>query len=175
MLFGGQLSHVAENSKNEQVLQIRLFVEKTTGLAARLTDEIMVEIFQRADGKVMAFNVSELDEVIPRVDAEGKDFLQVNFISGKKILLTDHLVGFKPIPSVGLDMTKLPKVVTTPDLLSVVDAIEDTMIASQSNEEVDVLKRVFDSVLKGAEAVGFDLTSERIWIQNVNRTNRNSV
>lgn len=154
--------------------QIRDFVGKSSGLALKLED-VILEIFQRADGKTMAFDVSELDEVISRVDAEGKAFLQVNFLSGKKILLTDNLIGFKPLPSIGLDMTKLPKVVTTPDLISVVDAIEDTLLTGVSaTEEVDILKKVFDSVLRGAEAVGFDLTSERVWLTNLSRNERAS-
>ena len=139
-----------------KTVQIREFVDKSSGLASRL-DDVILEIFQRADGKTMAFDVSDLDEVIARVDADGKGFLQVNFLDGKKILLTDNLIGFKPLPSIGLDMSKLPKVVTTPDLISVVDAIEDSMLTGTgAAEETDILKKVFDSVLRGAEAVGFD-------------------
>lgn len=163
---------VDATAKIEQLHQIRAFVEKSGGLATKKeTDDKVFRIFQRTDGKTMAFTVDQLDEVIERVDSDGKGFLQINFTSGKKILLTDNLVGFKPIPAIGLDMGKLPKVVTTPDLMSVVDAIEDSMLAGdQSSEEVDVLKKVFDSVLRGAEAVGFDITSERIWLQNVSRS-----
>ena len=94
----------------------------------------------------------------------------MNFQSGKKILLTQNLIGFKPAPSRGLDLTKLPKVVTTPDLLSVVEAIEDSISTMPTQpEELDVLKKVFDSVLRGAEAVGFDTTSERVWMQSLTR------
>ena len=157
-----------------KTVQIREFVDKSSGLASRL-DDVILEIFQRADGKTMAFDVSDLDEVIARVDADGKGFLQVNFLDGKKILLTDNLIGFKPLPSIGLDMSKLPKVVTTPDLISVVDAIEDSMLTGTgAAEETDILKKVFDSVLRGAEAVGFDLTPERIWLHNLSRTSRAS-
>lgn len=170
---GGFLNQpVDATAKKEQLTQIHSFVEKSTGLTSRL-DELLVQIFQRADGKTMIVDVSEVDEVISRVDSDGKSFLQINFVSGKKILLTDNLVGFKPLPSLGLDMSKLPKVVTTPDLLSVVDAIEESMLMpATSNDEVDILKKVFDSVLRGAEAVGFDLTPERIWLHNVSRPSR---
>jgi hypothetical protein len=169
------LSHSeSTNTKSEQVSQIRHFVEKSTGLLSRSTD-LDLEIRQRADGKSMTFSVSDLDEVISRVDSDGKSFLQVNFASGKKILLTDNLVGFKPMPSIGLDMSKLPRVVTTPDLLSVVEAIEESMGSANSQpEEVDVLKKVFDSVLRGGEAVGFDLVPERIWLHNIGKANRAS-
>ena len=130
-----------------------------------------MQIRQRADGKTIAFEISDLEEVISRIDADGHVFLQVNFLSGKKILLTENLIGFKPAPSRGLDLSKLPKVVTTPDLLSVVEAIEDTLTTPvpAQTDELDVLKRVFDSVLRGAEAVGFDITPERLWLQGLGR------
>jgi hypothetical protein len=57
----------------------------------------------------------------------------------------------------------------------VVEAIEDS-ITSNSNQpdELDVLKNVFDSVLRGAEAVGFDTTPERIWLQGLARKTKAS-
>ena len=161
------------NSKSEQVLQIQDFVAKSAGLKSRIEEAIKIEIFQSADNKGISFKFADLEEVIPRIDADGHSFLQVNFLSGKKILLTENLIGFKPVPSRGLDLAKLPKVVTTPDLLSVVEAIEDSMSSSPAQpEELDVLKRVFDSVLRGAEAVGFDITPERVWMQSLGRTTK---
>jgi hypothetical protein len=122
-------------------------------------------IFQKADGKSMRFNFQTVDEVLERTDSEGRGFLQVNFLDGRKILLTEKLVGFKPAETKGLDLKKLPKVVTTPDLISVVEAIEETLNGSSArNEEIEVLRRVFDSVLMGARAVGFDLDAEKAWV-----------
>ena len=160
------------------MLQINDFVAKSAGLKSRVEDAKLIRIRQNTDGKTIAFNISDLEEVIPRIDADGHVFLQVNFLSGKKILLTENLIGFKPVPSRGLDLSKLPKVVTTPDLLSVVEAIEDSMttppsVQSQS-DELDLLKRVFDSVLRGAEAVGFDITPERLWLQSLGRNTKAS-
>src|SRR6185437_8442215 len=118
-------------------------------------------ILQRVDGKTIRFSSQKIDEVLLRQDSEGHDFLQVNFIDGKKILLTDRLIGFKPAETVGLDLKKLPKVVTTPDLVSVVEAIEESLNGKGAGgEEIDVLRRVFDSVLNGAQAVGFELDNE---------------
>ncbi len=166
-----------ENQKQEQLVQIKEFVSKSSGLRSRLAEgEQRVHISQSADGKVIAIAVADLEEVIHRVDSDGQVFLQVNFTNGKKILLTQNLIGFKPAPSRGLDLSKLPKVVTTPDLLSVVEAIEDTITTTPAvpAEELDVLKKVFDSVLRGAEAVGFDTTSERIWLQGLARKSKAS-
>jgi hypothetical protein len=174
--FGGSLSYLPDpNSKNDHVVQISDFVAKSSGLRSRVQENNEIEILQCTDGKAIAFKASELEEVISRVDSDGHVFLQVNFNSGKKILLTQNLIGFKPAPSRGLDLTKLPKVVTTPDLLSVVEAIEDSMSTTPSQpEELDVLKKVFDSVLRGAEAVGFDTTSERVWMQGLTRNSKAS-
>ncbi len=166
-----------ENEKQEALVQIREFVAKSSGLRSRTAEgDQQVFISQSADGKVIAIAIVELEEVIHRVDSDGQVFLQVNFNNGKKILLTQNLIGFKPAPSRGLDLSKLPKVVTTPDLLSVVEAIEDTITTTPAvpAEELDVLKKVFDSVLRGAEAVGFDTTSERIWLQGLARKNKAS-
>lgn len=173
---GGTLSQAPDiNSKTEQVLQINDFVAKSAGLRSRVADATLMQISQSTDGKGIAFAIADLEEVIPRMDSDGHVFLQVNFLSGKKILLTENLIGFKPVPSRGLDLGKLPKVVTTPDLLSVVEAIEDTMTSTpEQPEELDVLKRVFDSVLRGAEAVGFDITPERVWLQSLGRNTKAS-
>lgn len=158
-------------SKNDQALQITDFVIKSTGLRTKPVVEGKIQIAQNTDGKAIAFNIDDLEEVVPRIDSDGHVFLQVNFLNGKKILLTQNLIGFKPVPSRGLDLAKLPKVVTTPDLLSVVEAIEDSITAAPAEvEEIEILKRVFDSVLKGAEAVGFDITPERLWLQSLGRS-----
>ena len=165
------MSHSADPiSKNDQALQIRDFVSKSSGLRSKGAEQDQIHIAQNTDGKAIRFNVADLEEVVPRIDSDGHVFLQVNFLSGKKILLTQNLIGFKPVPSRGLDLSKLPKVVTTPDLLSVVEAIEDTISATPGEAgELEILKRVFDSVLKGAEAVGFDITPERVWLQSLSR------
>lgn len=146
------------------------FIGSSSGLrASQLSDRLRVT--QINDGKFLELVENEIDEVIPRMDADGQPFLQVNFFSEKKILLTDAFIGFKPLITKGLDMNRLPKVVTTPDLISVVEAIEDALSAGQVQlDELDVLKKVFESVMRGAESVGFDLTSERMWLQRMTRS-----
>ena len=141
------------------------YIARSQGLELRPLELCTMAIFQRADGKTIRFSAQAIEEVLRRQDSDGQDFLQVNFIDGKKILITDRLIGFKPAETIGLDLKKLPKVVTTPDLVSVVEAIEESLSAKgTNNEEVDVLRRVFDSVLSGAEAVGFELDNEKSWL-----------
>lgn len=158
----------SNESQREHMNQIEEFIQKSSGLQFSRVNELLFKVFQRADGKELSFNAQDLEEVILRMDSDGQQFLQVNFFSGKKILITQSLIGFKPAVAVGLDMARLPRVVTTPDLLSVVDAIEETLELEDSiPEELEVLKRVFDSVLRGGEEVGFDLTAERLWLNNL--------
>lgn len=132
-------------------------------------------IEQRVDGKSITVDKNRIADVLTRMDSDGKDFLQVNFNCGKKILITERLIGFKPIQFQGIDLEKLPKVVTTPDLGSVVDAISDGLCQSlTTTDEIDVLKRVFHSVLLGAEAVGFELNEERDWLARLVATSQNA-
>lgn len=157
------------NHGGQNVKKITEFVSQSAGLKSwALGDRI--EILQKTDGKTLSFSGADIDEIIPRLDSDGQPFLQVNFNSGKKILLTDNFIGFKPVQCAGLDMNRLPKVVTTPDLISVVEAIEESLTTQITKDEVDVLRRVFDSVLKGGEAIGFDLTSERMWLQRITKS-----
>ena len=82
--------------------------------------------------------------------------------------MTTTLVGFKPVPLKGLDLSKLPRVVTTPDIESVFEAVQDALHASETDSrEVNVLRRVFEAVVAGGESVGFDLAEERAWISRI--------
>jgi hypothetical protein len=149
---------------NDKYVAITTYVSRASGLLAK-SDGEKFSIVQKVDGRSIRFSIDQIEEVLSRQDAEGNDFLQVNFVDGKKILVTEKLVGFKPAETSGLDLRKLPKVVTTPDLVSVVEAIEESVNNhGYRSEEIDVLRRVFDSVLNGAEAVGFDVGSERSWL-----------
>lgn len=160
------------NDINESPIdQISQFAQCAIGLDVQLKKPGFIEIVQKTDGKALSISHDSIEEVLSRLDSEGEPFLQVNFLDGKKMLLTEKLVGFKPAVCIGLDMEKLPKVVTTPDLISVVEAIEETMHSEEPcTDEVKVLQRVFDSVLEGGEAIGFNLSSERAWLKRLAAT-----
>ncbi|HEX4924465.1 MAG TPA: hypothetical protein VFV50_10275 [Bdellovibrionales bacterium] len=146
---------------------VKSFVANTSGLVLSVLGD-SVTIQQKTDDKKLTFLMSELSDVLTREDKEGKTFIQVNFRTGRKILLTDSLVGFKPENRVGLDLNRLPKVVTTPDLLSVFEAIEEILNSDNPNDqELEVLREVYYSILCGGEAVGFDLSPEKIWLSRL--------
>ena len=143
------------------------YIDHSHGLRAHVADNGKIQIHQEIDGKVFIFSSSDVTEVISRTDADAKPFLQVNFRSSSKVLLTNTLIGFKPTESLGLDMSRIPKVVTTPDLMSVFEAIEEALSSETVDQEVEILKKVYYAILSGAEKVGFDLSFERAWISRL--------
>jgi hypothetical protein len=148
--------------------EVLAFVKSSSGLIGISDQNGKVLIKQKIDSKSFTLQLNMLSEVLQRSDADGKAFLQINFANGEKVLFTDSLVGFKPKETSGLDMTKIPRVVTTPDLISVYEAIEESLSAEvQPEQEIEVLKRVFFAILNGAESIGFDLSNEKTWIGRV--------
>lgn len=151
------------------------FIGRTKGLKYDLLKDTMV-ITQTIDQKRLSVNFMELSEVLHRTDVDNKDFLQVNLKDGRKILLTNTLVGFKPFELSGLDMSKIPRVVTTPDLLNVLEAIEESLSSENIPEgEFETLKKVFHSILQGGELVGFELKSEKNWLDRLVASNFRAV
>lgn len=144
--------------------EIIRFIGRSSGL--RVSESSMyLEITQIADNRKLKLSMGDLETVLPRQDQDGRPFLQLNMRDNKKILLTDHLVGFKPRPMPGLDLKKLPRVVTTPDLISVLEAIEETLSAADvSNIEAEMLKKAYFAIVVGAELVGFRMDAERDWV-----------
>lgn len=143
--------------------QIFKYVDSTESLSfveCDLSDYFIIE--QKVDNRQIKVNKFDVEDVLTRIDEEGQEFLQVNFVSGKKILLTKKLVGFRPLTMFGLDMDKLPKVVTTPDIMNIFEAIQESLCHEDGTwEELEVLRKVYDSVVCGGESVGFDLNEER--------------
>ena len=146
------------------------FINVSNGLEIFQSSSKEIRVKQKIDSKEISIFLDSVDEVIPRVDKDNIDFLQVNFAGGKKLILTDNLIGFKPAPLASLDMERLPKVVTTPDLISVIEALQETMNTQSSHPvEVEVLRHVFSAVLEGGESIGFNLAKERTWLDRLTR------
>lgn len=162
------MSHAKLNSSIGGTLdEIINFIGRSTGLKAIMGGH-KFHLHQLIDKKELILNPADINEVIHRKDADNSPFLQLNFKDGRKILITDQLIGFKPYEVSNLDMKKIPRVVTTPDLLNVIDAIEDSLdcVIIKKNE-VDMLKRVYVAILKGAESIGFNTDSEKELYHNL--------
>lgn len=140
------------------------FIDKSKGLRIKISDVSRLSIIQETDDKIFTFDSHDIIEVLHRKDAENNPFVQLNFQSSHKVLLTDNLIGFKPQETLGLDMNRIPKVVTTPDLFSVYEAIEESLGSDTQDHEVEILKKVFLAILNGGERIGFDLSFERKWL-----------
>ncbi len=158
----------APEKQLELLSEILSFVKTSRGLRSHTLADGRTRITQSLDGKHFDFATSDLESVLNRTDTEGHDFIQINFASSKKVLMTATLIGFKPVPLKGLDLTKLPRVVTTPDIESVFEAVQDALHATDTDSrEVAVLKKVFEAVVAGGESVGFDLSNERSLIARI--------
>lgn len=130
-------------------------------------DEKILELTQKEDLKKITIDFEQIEKVLIRQDVDGSNFLQINFSHGTKILITKTLVGFKPNQLVGFDLTRIPRVVTTIDLVSVSKAIEDLFDSEETSEskaEIEILKKVYQSILYGAEGIGFKMQAEKIWL-----------
>jgi len=129
-----------------------------------------IELTQSEDQKKIDIDNTQIEKVLTRQDLDGSQFLQINFISGSKILITQSLIGFKPHEMVGFDAARIPKVVTTVDLLSVSKAMEELFDADEtpnSKAEIEVLKKVYQSIMIGAENIGFKMSTEKRWFSSV--------
>lgn len=161
---GGILNNSNTFEAGEKLLeQIFKYVdanENLTLIESELSDCFIIE--QKLDSHRISINMFDVEEVLSRFDEQGREFLQINFISGKKILLTQKLIGFRPLAIFGLDMKKLPKVVTTPDIMNIFDAIQESLCNDEDpTMELEILRKIYDSIVCGGESVGFDLKEER--------------
>ena len=155
------------DTNNGQIFnEIINFLDSSTGFTYNVLDSA-ISIKQKEDSKVAIFLTGTIEKVLCRQDFDGSTFLQVNLQSGIKILITKNLIGFKPVALIGFDSQKIPKVVTTVDMKSVVSAIEESYEddSQQTDVELDVLMKVYHSILLGAEAVGFNMATEKNWFQ----------
>ena len=157
-----------ELNNSDSLNEIVNFLETTQALNFKINRTDM-QITQIEDKKTISFSVLSVEKVLLRTDFDGSCFIQVNFIDKTKVLVTKSLVGFKPVELAGFDSAKIPKVVTTVDLQSVYKAIEDLLDSEdtyQTATELDVLKKVYQSIMLGAEQVGFEMKAEKGWFSS---------
>ena len=156
------------NPSTDSLDTIVQFLEAQNSFQFSMTN-MDISIMQLEDKKNLKFNLEKIEKVLERVDYDGSQFIQVNFKSGLKLLITKNLIGFKPNEIIGFDTTKIPKVVTTVDLVSITKAIEDIsedLEGADDLTEMEVLKKVYQSILYGAVAVGFEMQTEKAWFAN---------
>ena len=142
------------------------YVKNTEALSIDANSDI-VHIRQKEDGKKVTFPKTEITEVLMRTDPQNSPFIQMNFTDGKKLLVTTNLIGFKPVKNKFILNENIPNVVTTPDLINVFEALEETIRKGSNSRETLVLKHIYIAILEGGEAVGFDMSEERNWLNHI--------
>ncbi len=156
----------SKNNENSiMVNQLINFLDMSNKLSY-FADSIGILIRQTEDKKFLKINFDEIDKVIERKDFDGSSFIQINLKNKNKMLITKNLIGFKPMEIVGFDAAKIPKVVTTLDLQSVIRAIDEILDAEDSEDgalEFDILRKVFQSIMLGAENIGIEMKEEKHW------------
>ena len=149
------------------IIEDFLSYTKKLSLIKKDEDE-KITLLQKHDKKTLSFYESDIAKVLKRKDNNGEAFLQVNFKNGKKILLTNKFVGFSPAACSKIDLKKLPRVVTTVDLLSVIEALESSLYGTDHYQEnLYEVKLFFEAIAKGAESIGFSLIGERLWVEKL--------
>ena len=154
---------------SQYINEVVNFLETRSQFSYSFTEETL-ELTQKEDSKKMLINFNNVEKVLDRQDVDGSRFIQVNLSQGSKILITKSLVGFKPTELVGFDLTRIPRVVTTIDLKSVSKAIEDLFDSEESSEtktEIEILKKVYQSILMGAQDIGFKMQAEKKWFSSI--------
>jgi len=165
----GSLKKLNAENTAQHINDIINYLESHTHFIFKY-DEKTLELTQKEDLKNISIEFEKIEKVLIRQDVDGTRFLQINFLHGVKLLITNTLVGFKPNQLVGFDLTRIPRVVTTVDLLSVSKAIEDLFDSEETSDskvEVEILKKVYQSILYGAESVGFKMQAEKNWLSAV--------
>lgn len=163
------LKKTNSETTSQHINDVVNFLETQTHFTFKFTEKA-IELTQKEDLKKIAIDFEQIEKVLTRQDVDDSKFLQINFHSGAKILITKNLVGFKPNQIVGFDLTKIPRVVTTVDLQSVAKAIEDLFDSEESFEthtEIEILKKVYQSILFGAETIGFKMQAEKTWLSSI--------
>lgn len=158
----------AKAQKQDYSQVISDYVRSAKGLDLHGLNGEKIDILQKEDTRVLSVVFENIKEVLFRYNEEYKNFLQINFKNGKKVLLTDRLIGFPPKSSLDAEGIKLPQVVSTLDMLSFFDMTEEYLQSeSCSVSELVALKRVCDLILESAMDVGFDVSSDRTWFHQI--------
>lgn len=163
------MKKINSETTSQHINDVVNYLESQTHFAFKF-DEQVLELTQKEDLKKIAIDFEQIEKVLVRQDIDGSKFLQINFSHGTKILITRTLVGFKPNQLIGFDLTRIPRVVTTIDLVSVAKAIEDLFDSEETAEskaEIEILKKVYQSILYGAEGVGFKMQAEKTWLSAI--------
>ena len=154
--------------KKDYISVIVDYIKSTKGLSLQKVDDVCLEIVQKQDLKVLTLKTETIKEVIFRYNKDYNNFLQVNFKNEGKILITDKLIGFPPKKIIDLEGIKLPKVISTLDMLSFFEMTEEYIQSDNCSViQVVALKKVCDLILESALDVGFNVVADKTWFHQI--------
>ena len=142
------------------------FCRKASGYRVLHLSEGALVLEQMIDRRSLRICANWIEDILDRADQDGQLFLQVNFADDRKVLITDRLIGFKPQPRANREgaehaVRRLPRVVTTPDMGSVLVAMNESFDKSDDRTELATLRVLYDAILRGAALIGFEVTEDR--------------
>jgi hypothetical protein len=142
------------------------FCRQASGYRILLVSEDALIIEQMIDRRALRIAAHWIEDILDRADQDDQMFLQVNFADDRKLLVTDRLIGFKPQPRLQREgaehaVRRLPRVVTTPDLASVLGAMNESFDRSDDRTELATLRVLYDAILRGASLIGFEVSEDR--------------
>lgn len=154
----------------DKVKTLILACQMSNNLEIACLSENGFAIMQKSDQRKISFYLKDLESLLILKNEEGlTGNFQINFFGKQKVLLTKNFIGFSPIfPTKGEELKKLmPPVVTTEDLKNLKNSLSVQMqsIKKKDFSQLFSLVACYMSVLKGGEAMGFDLKDFRHWVE----------
>ncbi|MBE8162641.1 MAG: hypothetical protein HAW63_01470 [Bdellovibrionaceae bacterium] len=132
------------------------FINKASGLQIKKSTNDYIIIEQLEDKSFLKIFFHHIDYISFSKDARKESYIQLNFINNTKCILTSDLIGFSPVKSLLLNKNSLPEVVSSIDLLNILEAFEASLRNSGNSEDFLFLNQVYNAVLNGGKKVGME-------------------
>lgn len=132
------------------------FIKKTEGLRIKQQAQYYIVIEQIEDKSFLKIFFHHISHISFSSEKQNGHYIQVNFTNHTKCILTNHLIGFAPVKSLLLDKNALPEVVSSMDLLNIIEAFESNLRNSGEAENFLFLNQVYHAVLNGGKQVGIE-------------------
>lgn len=132
------------------------FIKKTRGLRVKNQNLTSITIEQKEDKSFLKIFFHQISHISLASETKKEDYIQINFINKTKCILTESLIGFAPIKSLLLDKNSLPEVVSSIDLLNILEAFEANLRNSGEIEDFLFLNQVYHAVLNGGKHIGLE-------------------
>lgn len=132
------------------------FIKNAKGLRVKQQGQNFITIEQLEDKSFLKVFFYQIRHVSQSPESNKDSYIQINFTNNTKCILTDNLIGFAPIKSFLLDKNALPEVVSSMDLLNIIEAFESNLRNSGEPEDFLFLNQVYHSVLNGGKHIGIE-------------------